>query len=99
MLWKVQQSLSYQQDTSCALQLLHGGVQITVSHMREFLHPTVDKETPEAGYDVCSFQLVNTLGPFTPTQCHKKYCSLYLYCLYLHSKLRRNMNMLQRKSQ
>ena len=42
--------MSYQQDTSCALQLLHGCVEITVSHMGEFINTTMDEETLETSH-------------------------------------------------
>lgn len=44
------QAWIYQQDTSCALKLLHGRVQITVSHVGELLHSAMDEETLEASH-------------------------------------------------
>ncbi len=43
---------------------------------------------------ICLLQLVNTtfkLGPSSQAQRHKKYRSVYIYFLYLHSKLSRNV--------
>lgn len=40
----------YQQDAAGALQLLHGRVQIAVSHMRELVNSTVDEEAFEASH-------------------------------------------------
>lgn len=41
---------AYQQDASCASQLLHGCVQIAAGHVRELLHPAVNEETLEASH-------------------------------------------------
>lgn len=40
----------YQQDTSCALQLLHGCVEISVGHVGKLVHPTMDQETLESSH-------------------------------------------------
>lgn len=40
----------YQQDTSCALQLLHGCMEISVSHMGKLVHTTMDEETLESSH-------------------------------------------------
>lgn len=50
MLWRMLRAWIYQQDASRALKLLHGRVQITVSHVGELLHSAMDEETLEASH-------------------------------------------------
>lgn len=40
--------VNHQQDASCALELLHGRVEIEFSHMWKLIDTAVDEETLEA---------------------------------------------------
>lgn len=39
--------MSYQKNTPCALQLLHGRVEVIVTDMGELINATMDQETLE----------------------------------------------------